>query len=82
MRVSIAHTRGVGRTGEEPLFCLLADVQIHQRTHNQKGLEDALRGILAAGGNIKKKKNKKKKKKKKKKKNKKKKKKTKKKKKH
>ena len=34
------------------LFCLLADVEIHQRTHNQKGLEDALRGILAAGGNI------------------------------
>jgi hypothetical protein len=34
------------------LFCLLADVEIHQRTHNRKGLEDALRGILAAGGNI------------------------------
>ncbi len=34
------------------LFCLLADVEIHQRTHNQKGLEDALRGILAAGSNI------------------------------
>jgi hypothetical protein len=34
------------------LFCLLADVKIHQGTHNQKGLEDALRGILAAGGNI------------------------------
>ncbi|MGB8581954.1 MAG: hypothetical protein WCD47_14105 [Candidatus Sulfotelmatobacter sp.] len=34
------------------LFCLLADVEIHQQTHNQKGLEDALRGILAAGGNI------------------------------
>jgi hypothetical protein len=34
------------------LFCLLADVEIHQRTYNQKGLEDALRGILAAGGNI------------------------------
>jgi hypothetical protein len=34
------------------LFCFLADVQIRQRTHNQKGLEDALRGILAADGNI------------------------------
>jgi predicted metalloprotease with PDZ domain len=34
------------------LFCLLADVEIRQRTHNQKGLEDALRGIVAAGGNI------------------------------
>jgi hypothetical protein len=34
------------------LFCFLADVKIHQQTHNQKGLQDALRGILAAGGNI------------------------------
>lgn len=34
------------------LFCLLADVEIHRRTHNRKGLEDALRGILLAGGNI------------------------------
>jgi hypothetical protein len=34
------------------LFCLLADVEIHRETHNRKGLEDALRGILGAGGNI------------------------------
>lgn len=34
------------------LFCLLADVQIRERTHNRRGLQDALRGILAAGGNI------------------------------
>jgi len=34
------------------LFCLLADVRIRERTHNKKGLQDALRGILAAGGNI------------------------------
>ena len=34
------------------LFCLLADVEIHQRTANKKGLQDALRGILQAGGNI------------------------------
>jgi hypothetical protein len=34
------------------LFCLLADVEIHRRTHNHKGLEDALRGILSAGGDI------------------------------
>jgi len=33
------------------IFCLLADVQIRERTHNQKGLEDALRAVLA-GGNI------------------------------
>jgi predicted metalloprotease with PDZ domain len=34
------------------LFCLLADVEIHRQTGNRKGLEDALRGILDAGGNI------------------------------
>jgi hypothetical protein len=34
------------------MFCLLADVQIREQTHNKKGLQDALRGILAAGGNI------------------------------
>jgi len=33
-------------------FCLLADVDIRERTHNKYGLQDALRGILAAGGNI------------------------------
>jgi hypothetical protein len=33
-------------------FCLLADVTIRQRTKNQKGLRDALRGIVAAGGTI------------------------------
>jgi len=34
------------------LFCLLADVEIRQRTGNRKGLQDALRGVLAASGNI------------------------------
>jgi hypothetical protein len=34
------------------LFCMLADIQIHEKTKNQKGLQDALRGILAAGGSI------------------------------
>src|SRR5205085_1665024 len=34
------------------LFCFLADVKIRQQTHNAKGLQDALRGILAAGGDI------------------------------
>lgn len=34
------------------MFCLVADVGIRQQTHNQKGLEDALRGILNAGGTI------------------------------
>ncbi len=34
------------------LFCLQADVEIRRRTNNAKGLVDALRGILEAGGNI------------------------------
>ena len=34
------------------MFCLVADVRIRQQTHNQRGLEDALRGILDAGGTI------------------------------
>jgi hypothetical protein len=33
------------------LFCLLADIEIRERTHGKRGLVDALRGILAAGGN-------------------------------
>ncbi len=33
-------------------FCLLADVTIREQTHNTKGLEDALRAIVAAGGTI------------------------------
>lgn len=33
-------------------FCLLADVTIRKQTHNRKGLEDALRRIVAAGGTI------------------------------
>lgn len=34
------------------MFCLEADVRIREQTHNRKGLQDALRGILNAGGNI------------------------------
>jgi len=34
------------------MFCLLADVEIHRRTHNAKGLQDALRAILAASGGL------------------------------
>ena len=34
------------------IFWLLADVQIREATHNRKGLRDAMRGILEAGGNI------------------------------
>jgi hypothetical protein len=34
------------------LFCFLADVRIRERTGNRRSLDDALRGILEAGGNI------------------------------
>lgn len=33
-------------------FCLLADVTIREQTHNRKGLQDALRAILAQQGSI------------------------------
>lgn len=47
------HTHTWGRTyWGGAMFCLVADVRIRQQTHNQKGLQDALRGILNAGGNI------------------------------
>ena len=47
------HTHTWGRTyWGGALFCLLADIEIHQKTENKKGLQDALRGILDAGGNI------------------------------
>jgi hypothetical protein len=34
------------------LFCLVADVEIRKQTNNRKGLQDALRAIVAAGGTI------------------------------
>ncbi len=34
------------------MYCLLADVRIRERTANRMGLQDALRAILAAGGNV------------------------------
>jgi predicted metalloprotease with PDZ domain len=34
------------------LFCFLADVEIRKRTGNRKSLDDALRGILRAGGSV------------------------------
>jgi hypothetical protein len=34
------------------LFCLLADVELRRVTDNRMGLQDALRGILEAGGSI------------------------------
>jgi hypothetical protein len=47
------HTHTWGRTyWGGALFCFVADVEIRKQTKNKKGLEDALRGILAAGGDI------------------------------
>jgi hypothetical protein len=47
------HTPTWGRTyWGGALFCLLADVTIHERTSNRKGLVDALRAIAKAGGTI------------------------------
>jgi hypothetical protein len=33
------------------MFCLMADIQIRKATGNRLGLQDAMRGVLAAGGN-------------------------------
>lgn len=47
------HTHTWGRTyWGGALFCLMADIEIRQRTHNQKGLEDALRAVMNSGGVI------------------------------
>jgi len=47
------HTHTWGRTyWGGALFYFLADIEIHQRTHNQKGLDDALRAVMNAGGVI------------------------------
>src|SRR5258707_4400721 len=47
------HTPTWGRTyWGGAMFCLIADVKIHERTQNRKGLRDALRAIVANGGTI------------------------------
>src|SRR5262250_214587 len=47
------HTHTWGRTyWGGALYCLRADVEIRRQTQNAKGLHDALRGILDAGGDI------------------------------
>jgi len=33
------------------MFCLLADIEIRRATGNELGLQDAMRGVIAAGGN-------------------------------
>lgn len=32
------------------IFCMIADLEIRKRTNNKFGLQDAMRGVLAAGG--------------------------------
>lgn len=45
------HTHTWGRTyWGGALFCLLADIEIRERTGGRRGLVDGLRGVLAAGG--------------------------------
>jgi hypothetical protein len=47
------HTHSWGRTyWGGALFCLVADVRIHEQTKNRRGLQEALRGIVSAGGTI------------------------------
>jgi hypothetical protein len=47
------HTHTWGRTyWGGALFYLLAEIEIRRRTDNTRGLQDALRAIVAAGGNI------------------------------
>jgi hypothetical protein len=47
------HTHTWGRTyWGGALFCLVADVEIRKQTGNRRGLQDALRGIVAAGETI------------------------------
>jgi hypothetical protein len=47
------HTHTWGRTyWGGALFCLLADIEIRKQTQNKMGLDDALRGILDAGGSM------------------------------
>src|SRR5271163_2004443 len=49
--LDLTHTWGRTYWGGA-LFCLVADVTIRERTGNRKGLQDALRAIVAAGGTI------------------------------
>jgi hypothetical protein len=47
------HTHTWGRTyWGGAMFCLVADVEIRRQTGNKKGLQDALRAIVAHGGTI------------------------------
>ena len=49
---STTRTPGAARIGAALLFCLLADLEIRERTRGRKSLDDALRAILFRGGDI------------------------------
>jgi hypothetical protein len=49
--LDVTHTWGRTYWGGA-LFCLVADVEIRERTHNAKSLDDALRAVIGHGGNI------------------------------
>jgi len=47
------HTHTWGRTyWGGALFCLMTDIEIRRETKNRKGLQDALRAVVAQGGTI------------------------------
>jgi hypothetical protein len=51
--LGLDQTRSWGRTyWGGAMFCLVADVGIRRKTENRKGLQDALRAIVASGGTI------------------------------
>jgi hypothetical protein len=51
--LGLDQTRSWGRTyWGGAMFCLVADVEIRRKTENRKGLQDALRAIVASGGTI------------------------------
>jgi hypothetical protein len=49
--LDVTHTWGRTYWGGS-MFCLLADLQIREKTHNAKSLDDAMRAILEHGGNV------------------------------
>jgi predicted metalloprotease with PDZ domain len=47
------HTPTWGRTyWGGALYCMVADLEIRERTHNRRSLDDAVRAIVAAGGTL------------------------------
>jgi hypothetical protein len=51
--LGLDHTHTWGRTyWGGAMFCLLADVEIHERTHNRFGLQDAARAIAKESGGL------------------------------